>query len=347
MDWADYDADGDLDLVIITVEAIDYKRVTTGRVYNNQGAYAFEEVLSFPGLESSVKWVDLNSDGYLDIFQGALDQSVGYLNQKNGSFAITNLDFPGAATGTATWYDHNLDNRSDIIIPVLSASRDRAIATVFINESGSDNQPPSAPSNLAVDFSAGQDIAVLSWAASQDAETPANGLSYHLRVGTSPGGSEVLSAQLTSSNRRGNIGQNLAWPLYLPLDKTYYWAVQAVDASSAFSPFSESIISRETAVEDFGTVPQQIRLHANYPNPFSEQTRLLIDLPQAAEVSLVLYDVLGRQVHALPAQPMASGWQRTLILDAGQLASGTYFYTLKINVGGAINFEKGHLIIMR
>ncbi|UCH09311.1 MAG: Ig-like domain-containing protein, partial [Fidelibacterota bacterium] len=43
-------------------------------------------------------------------------------------------------------------------------------------------------------------------------------------------------------------------------------------------------------------LPNGYALHANFPNPFNPSTTIRFDLPTAAPVSLVVYDLLGRQV---------------------------------------------------
>jgi hypothetical protein len=55
----------------------------------------------------------------------------------------------------------------------------------------------------------------LSWAAASDAQTPAAALTYNVRVGTTPGGSEVIAPQSMPDGNRllpapGNAGHNLS-----------------------------------------------------------------------------------------------------------------------------------------
>jgi hypothetical protein len=53
------------------------------------------------------------------------------------------------------------------------------------------------------------------------------------------------------------------------------------------------------AVEASDPHPQQYRLYPAYPNPFNPVTTIRYDLPHASEVSLVIYDLLGREVARL------------------------------------------------
>ena len=47
------------------------------------------------------------------------------------------------------------------------------------------------------------------------------------------------------------------------------------------------------------TVLAEYVLEGNYPNPFNTQTTIRFGLPESTQVTLVVYDVLGRQVRVL------------------------------------------------
>jgi hypothetical protein len=72
----------------------------------------------------------------------------------------------------------------------------------------------------------------------------------------------------------------------------------------------------------------------NVPNPFSGTTTIGFELPQAADVSLEIYDLAGRRVAvlhdgALPAGPHQIDWSGSRA-DGGHAASGVYFYQLRM-----------------
>jgi hypothetical protein len=76
------------------------------------------------------------------------------------------------------------------------------------------------------------------------------------------------------------------------------------------------------------SVPTEFALRQNYPNPFNPSTVIAFDLPTAADVSLTIYDILGREVARLASgQRHAGRYQETW--DAGDFASGVYFYRLE------------------
>ena len=82
-----------------------------------------------------------------------------------------------------------------------------------------------------------------------------------------------------------------------------------------------------TSVDDL-ELPTEFSLHGNYPNPFNPSTRIQFDLPESAQVSLQVVDMLGREVMALPAQDFEAGSNRSIELNATNLASGTYLYRM-------------------
>ncbi|MBC8276833.1 MAG: T9SS type A sorting domain-containing protein [FCB group bacterium] len=64
-----------------------------------------------------------------------------------------------------------------------------------------------------------------------------------------------------------------------------------------------------------------------YPNPFNPVTTLSFDLPEAGYVSLVVYDIQGREAAALVDGQLSSG-EHQAVFDGSDLASGIYFARL-------------------
>lgn len=76
--------------------------------------------------------------------------------------------------------------------------------------------------------------------------------------------------------------------------------------------------------EPVAGTPERFRVHAAYPNPFADRTTISFDLPAAAPVSVVVYDVRGAEVARLAdGEPHTAG-THTLGWDARGLASGVY-----------------------
>jgi hypothetical protein len=77
-------------------------------------------------------------------------------------------------------------------------------------------------------------------------------------------------------------------------------------------------------------IPDNYVLYQNFPNPFNSGTTIKYNIPEAAFVSLVLYDVLGREVKRLVNEEQQAG-KYTVKFEAGDLSSGVYFYKISFN----------------
>lgn len=104
------------------------------------------------------------------------------------------------------------------------------------------------------------------------------------------------------------------------------------NSSERIPPLSDTwelSCSWETAVERRGDgVPTAYGLSQNYPNPFNPQTQIAFAIPEAGAVSLVVYDVLGREVATLAEGTFAAG-RYEAAWDAVGVPSGVYVYRLK------------------
>ena len=90
----------------------------------------------------------------------------------------------------------------------------------------------------------------------------------------------------------------------------------------AFGVGCEDILST-----DMDVIPLQYVLHQNYPNPFNPVTKIRFDLPEDADVQLLVYDVLGREVAELVSGRVLSGFHE-VIWDASDVSSGIYLCQL-------------------
>ncbi|MBC8044127.1 MAG: T9SS type A sorting domain-containing protein, partial [Rhizobacter sp.] len=70
------------------------------------------------------------------------------------------------------------------------------------------------------------------------------------------------------------------------------------------------------------------KLSQNYPNPFNPSTTINYQISQAGNVSLKVYDVLGREVATLVNQKQNAGSYQVQF-NASRLSSGVYFYKLQ------------------
>ena len=149
---------------------------------------------------------------------------------------------------------------------------------------------------------------------------------YYVGVGDSHFGSEVIPWTRVDKSEDGVIFDGL-----LP-EARYLFSVRSVYGDGISSarwlnlpviPASPVSISSED-----GELPAEVTLRQNYPNPFNPETTIRYALPQAGNVRLAVYDLLGHEVAVLVDEPKPAGHHATRF-DAGDLPSGAYVYRLQ------------------
>jgi hypothetical protein len=83
-----------------------------------------------------------------------------------------------------------------------------------------------------------------------------------------------------------------------------------------------------TGIAAGSTKPATFALNQNYPNPFNPSTTIRFELPEASQVRLTVYNLLGQEVKVLANDQRQAGVY-DLRFDAAGLPSGTYFYRLE------------------
>ncbi|PIQ63795.1 MAG: hypothetical protein COV99_00775, partial [Bacteroidetes bacterium CG12_big_fil_rev_8_21_14_0_65_60_17] len=94
-------------------------------------------------------------------------------------------------------------------------------------------------------------------------------------------------------------------------------------------------------------LPETFALNGNYPNPFNASTTISFDLPQAAEVEIEVYDLIGRRVMSIPSQAMQAGAKRSIHVDADRLASGSYFYRVIAKMDNKTIVETDRMMLVK
>jgi len=107
------------------------------------------------------------------------------------------------------------------------------------------------------------------------------------------------------------------------------------------------VVIREQLDAKIETIfPERFTLYQNYPNPFNPVTTLRYDLPKNSLVTIIIYDMMGREVKTLINQTQDAGY-RSVIWDATNdygkpVSAGIYLY--QIQAGEYISTKKMGLL---
>jgi methionine-rich copper-binding protein CopC len=117
-------------------------------------------------------------------------------------------------------------------------------------------------------------------------------------------------------------------------DKTYYYRVVAFDFNANQGELSAEVNAAVTNIDaNSQALPESYALYQNYPNPFNPSTTINFDLPEKANVSIVIYDMRGSKVRTLFNRASAAGRQNVVwngLNDQGMhVTSGVYIYSIR------------------
>ncbi|MCB0723673.1 MAG: T9SS type A sorting domain-containing protein [Ignavibacteriae bacterium] len=88
-------------------------------------------------------------------------------------------------------------------------------------------------------------------------------------------------------------------------------------------------------------IPEKFELYQNYPNPFNPETIIRYDIPKNGNVSIVIYDMLGKEVTRLVDRYQNAG-RYEVNFDGSGFSSGIYFY--RISTGDFVQVRRMILV---
>ncbi len=112
-------------------------------------------------------------------------------------------------------------------------------------------------------------------------------------------------------------------------DKIVYDNLNPQSIHGAIVMHNRIILTKEDDEETL-SAPVEFALEQNYPNPFNPATTINYSIPEAGNVEMKVYDILGNEVATLVSEIKAPG-NYSAMFDASSLASGIYIYTLRAN----------------
>ena len=96
---------------------------------------------------------------------------------------------------------------------------------------------------------------------------------------------------------------------------------------------SDGVLALVETVQKEMTMPVSFELLQNYPNPFNPETNISFSLPEQTDVTLEIFNILGKKVRILIDEPFAAG-RHAVVWDGrndngAEVASGVYLYRMQ------------------
>jgi len=114
--------------------------------------------------------------------------------------------------------------------------------------------------------------------------------------------------------------------------------------SSLFQNHKRNLIAIKdavTSVQNNNSSRLSYSLKQNYPNPFNPITTIVYSIPERSNVTLKIFDILGREVATLINEEKSRG-EYSVFFDGSNLSSGIYFYRLQAE---EYNFTKKLILL--
>jgi hypothetical protein len=298
--WADYDSDGDMDILLAGTYNPGSQIEGRARIYTNDGGiFTPDTANTLPAPRASgtrggtFSWFDLDGEGDLDYF-------------------IAGQYFVPGGNGLVEAQMH-----------------------VYRNDVVEQNEAPSIPTGLNATLQS-ENTVLLSWLPSDDDHTPSEALTYdmiivrkgtHVPIGKPLG---TKSKILTRLPEPGNISAVNDWILTELENGNYEWRLRAVDAAYvgsliAVGEFSVGVLSSSELGEN---IPKKYSIEQNYPNPFNPITSIKYSIPKESSVKLEIINILGEQVELLIDETKSAGLYK-VTWNASNMSSGIYFYRIQ------------------
>ncbi len=287
--WADYDSDGDMDILLAGNYNSGSQIEGRARIYTNTGGIFTESGNELPAPRASgdrggtFSWLDIDGEGDLDYF-------------------IAGQYFVPGGNGLVEAQMH-----------------------IYRNDNQGLNAAPLAPIPLDV-VQVSENTAILSWMAGSDDHTPVAALTYDLELfrdnlpvtipkrTPEPGNVSAATEWLLTGLETGTYNYILR-----TVDAAY------IGSTIAEGGFTMGFVSTEEVTDNPSS---DYSLGQNYPNPFNSATLIRFSIPDEGMVTLDVYNITGKEVVTLVSEIKQAG-NYEVLLEATNLPVGIYFYRLQ------------------
>lgn len=325
--WGDYDNDGDLDVFITNHEN------QVNFLFRNDGNLNFTKIttgplVTEPGYNSTGGWGDYDNDGDLDMF---VSQSYGApITRKLVNKLFKNLlietgaaSFEKVTTGPLVndsgntygfaWGDY--DNDGDLDLAEGNTLNENQKNALYKNELSNGNK----------------------WLNVKCVGSVMNksAIGAKVRIKANINGNAVWQMQ-EIDGQSGYCGQNLI--LHFGFGNAAIIDSIKVEWTSGDQYFTNVATNKNVTITEKGTlisvnekktnISTDYPLNQNYPNPFNPNTIISYELTVSGNISLEVFDVLGKNVATLINKRQNAG-NYEIEFDGSNLPGGIYFYTLK------------------
>ena len=265
--WADYDSDGDMDILV----AGNYNSGTNiegrARIYSNTDGVFTDSGTELPAprasgdLGGTFSWLDMDGDGDLDYF-------------------ISGQYFVAGGNGLVESQMH-----------------------LYRNDSPGSNLAPTSPTGLLADVDDTGNSVKLFWDPGSDDHTSISALTYDLELfrDNTPVNLPFRTPE------PGKVSAVNEWTLEGLPEGAYKWVLRTVDASFTGSPMAIGEFSIGVTTQIPSQKVTRFSLGQNFPNPFSNTTSVHFSLPSESQVTLKVFNMLGIEVALPVQQKMKSG----------------------------------------
>ncbi len=322
--WADYDNDGDMDLLAPTLSHPHYMNGANGEdtrpttIYENSGAPSYDFIdlagthnIAFEETHAGACWGDVNNDGLLDFFVNAFygcRYAEVYVQQPDHSFEIESFHYgmsEQVSGADALWFDYNKDGKLDL----LAANVNKAALY--------ENQNTNIGNFVAI----------------KPISTTTNHFAIGARVHVYAGG-QVYIREVTVGR-----GQKMQDPyvqhvglgalttidsvvVQWPGDVTNTTTFTGIDVNNCYQLVEDGTVVITTGVEKHESSATMMI----YPNPFEDQINISANWSEQTDVAIHVYNISGDIVWGQQRQMNAG--QNQMSIDLSEMSAGIYLITM-------------------